>query len=188
MDYLLTSWRGMSEKASILNADLVGFPALAKGITEIALDAFSRDQLPCVSFGAYYVGPHSEKGFRETNLITLEYDEQRRPEVALALRRLGLKAVLTDTYCLADDTCCVSLVIPTDRKITTLKEYYRIASLVTYDIDVGEMSDCWRATFIAVVNPDGECTEVQGDVLEIDHRLAEGGFGKNENYLRRTLR
>ena len=174
MDYLLTSWRGMSEKASILAADVVGLPHLANGIREIALDAMSRDQLPCISFGGYYVGAHNAKGFQNTNLIALEYDEQRKPEVELALRRLGLRAVLVDTYCVDDDTCCVTALIPTDRNLTT--DYFRAASLLTYDIGVGEMSDCWRCTFISVVNPEGDITEIDGDILEIEHRLAESGF------------
>ncbi len=186
MDYLLTSWRGMSEKASILAADVVGLPRLATGIRSIALDAMSRDQLPLITFGSYYVGAHNKAGFQNTNLIALEYDERQKPEVELALRRLGLRAVLVDTLCVDDDTCCVTALIPTDRNLTS--DYFRAASLLTYDIGVGEMSNCWACTFIGVVNPEGDITEVDGDILEIEHRLAEGGYGKNENYLRRTLR
>lgn len=187
MDYLITSWRGMSEKASMLAAETVDLPSLANGIQAVALDAVSREQLPLLSLGTYYVGAHNKKGFQDTNLLVLEWDEAKRDDVRQRLRWLGLRCVLQDTYCAEDDTLCVSAIIPLDRKITDHKEYYRLASLITDDIGIGEMSNCWGATFIAIVNPEGDSEDIDGSPLEIDHRLEEGGFVKTANYLRRAL-
>jgi hypothetical protein len=188
MNYLLTSWRGMSKHAAILDVLTVGISDLANGVYAQALDAVSREQAPFLSFGTYYVGAHDKDGFRSTNLLALEWSEAVRADVEAALRRHRLRCVLADTYSAEDDTLCVTAIIPLDRTITDPKEYFRIASLVTGDLGVGEMSNCWAATFIGCVNPEGEITDIDGDVLEIDHRLSEGGFVKVANYLRSTIR
>lgn len=185
-NYLVATWRNKSKRAAIVALETVGLADLPQSITKLSQDAASRGLASLLSLGSYYVGLRDKKGFSDTNLLVLEWCASKRDEVLSALRRLGLHHLLAETYCFDDDKMCVAAIIPLDRKVT-YKEYFRIASLLTGDINIKGMSDCWRGTFIAHLDPEAELETHPGDLLEIDHRTSEGGWVAVEDYKRRTL-
>lgn len=131
------------------------------------------------------MGPHNKQGFRDTSALVLEWSADKRDEVLSALRRLGHIFILAETFCAKDDTPCVAAILPLDRQITD--DYFRLACLITADINVRDMSDCWGATFITCAMPDGEFVAGGGAYLDAAERIYEGGQVKIDKFKRRGL-
>lgn len=170
--YTVTLWKSKHETADKLFS--MAFPLYATGDEislvdgiNVALNYANENNWPrWISVGADYKGRHSSKGWQDANCIVLEWSALSSEQVISGLQKLGLYAILLPTTQNASDKGdYVTAIIPCDARISSGKEYSRLASLLVSDIKAVGLIGGEANTFFAHARKDEEAVELEAAAL-----------------------
>lgn len=167
---LLSLWSDTTSKARSKGHLTVPFDAtehndygLADAVRALTLEAQEIGLRRCtLSLGHYYVGPHSKEGWRDTDLLTLEWLDRDRTAVAEKLDRQNLRyQIIPSTG--KDGEECAAFVIQLDRRIDDWADHVRLATIIAHEVNIPSLSaGYYNPTFFVQVRADDEVDDRDG--------------------------
>lgn len=170
--YTVTLWSSKHETADKLFS--MSFPlyataeqpSLIDGINTVLEYASENGRARWISVGADYKGRHSNKGWQDANCLVLEWSALSSEQVIRGLQKLDLYAILLPTSQNASDKGDhVTAIVPCDARISSSKEYSRLASLLLSDIKAVGLIGGEACTFFAHARRGETAVELEGSQL-----------------------
>lgn len=196
--YLTTAWSNTTAKASLRDAKNRPFDDVNDEdtgiITELARNAFDahETQQPCwQACGVYYAGGHDKQGWREANMVAMEYNTDTADRAEFTFRREGWDFKSIPTLAKCDGQECQTYLIPLHRPVSW-KEYIEVTTRIAATVNVPGLSlGYFLPTFLFRVRLDDAANDRQGhnQPLDVDALIFEhqGMFIAGDTFLRAGL-